>query len=171
METKKGILFLDQNDIQNKITRIAYQILEDSFGENELVLAGIADRGYILASRLRDELKTIAPDLNVLLIRITINKESSNLQAETDVPAAQAANRVVVLIDDVLNSGRAISYGLGVFLNVALKKLRTAVLVDRSHRKFPVEGDFVGMKLSTVLNEHVAIALLETDGEDAAYLL
>lgn len=168
---EKRILILNSGQIKEKITRIAYQIREDSFEENQLVLAGIADRGYIIAKRLKEELIRISSELSVELIKINLDKESSILRAETDRALVEAENKVVILIDDVLNSGRAIAYGLGVFLNIPLKKMRTAVLIDRSHRKFPVESDFVGLKLSTVLNEHVSVSLIEFDGEDAVYLI
>jgi pyrimidine operon attenuation protein/uracil phosphoribosyltransferase len=78
---------------------------------------------------------------------------------------------VVILIDDVLNSGRTLAYGLGVFLDVPLKRMRTAVLIDRSHHQFPVFSDYYGLKLSTILKEHVEVVLEEYDKkEDAAYL-
>jgi len=170
--SKTQILILDKDQIRKKITRIAYQILEDNFEEKELVLAGLAERGYVLAQRLGQVLREISPELNVILIKIVLDKVSSSLKAETDHSVEMAKGKVVVLVDDVLNSGRALAYGLGVFLNVPLKKLRTAVLIDRSHHRFPVISDFSGLKLSTILNEHVAVNL-EGYGEeeDAAYLL
>ena len=169
--TAEKILILDQDQIKKKITRIAYQILEDNFEEVELVLAGVAERGYVLAKRLKEELHQISTTLKVKLINISLDKVSSTLKAETDLSVAEARDKVVILVDDVLNSGRTLAYGLGVFLNVPLKKLRTAVLIDRSHHKFPVISDFSGLKLSTVLNEHVSVTLAGFEAEtDAAYL-
>src|SRR5690606_4785234 len=127
---------------------------EDNFAEEEIFLAGIADRGYLLAQRIQIELERISK-MRVRLIKVMLNKDSSDLQAKTDENVAIAKDSVVILIDDVLNSGRTLAYGLGVFLNVPLKKLRTAVLVDRSHHRFPIVSDFAGMKLSTVLKEEV----------------
>ncbi|MCL4641443.1 MULTISPECIES: phosphoribosyltransferase family protein [Olivibacter] len=165
------ILILDKDQIQKKITRIAYQILEDNFEEKEIVLAGVAERGYVLARRLKEELAKISLAVDVKLINISLNKVSSTLQAETDISVSEAKDKVVILVDDVLNSGRTLAYGLGVFLNVPLKKLRTAVLIDRSHHKFPVISDFSGHKLSTILNEHVSVTLEGFENEqDAAYL-
>jgi len=169
MSTSKRILILDKEHIQKKTTRIAYQILEDNFDEQELVLAGIADRGYIFAQRLKAVLEEIS-SVRVVLIRITLDKEGPSLDATTDIPVTEAANKVVILVDDVLNSGRTLAYGLGVFLNVSLKKLRTAVLIDRSHHKFPVFSDFSGLRLSTILKEHVMVGLSELDGADGAWL-
>jgi len=165
------ILILDKDQITKKITRIAFQILEDNFDEAELVLAGVAERGYVLAKRLKEELDNIAPHKHIILINIALDKVSSTLQAETDLSVEQAKDKVVILVDDVLNSGRTLAYGLGVFLNVPLKKMRTAVLIDRSHHKFPVISDFSGLKLSTILNEHVSVTLEGFENEvDAAYL-
>src|SRR5699024_8972909 len=109
---------------------------------------------------------------DILLIKVTLDKTSSTFRAETDIPADEAKDKVVVLVDDVLNSGRTLAYGIGVFFDVPLKKMRTAVLIDRSHHKFPIFSDFSGLKLSTILKEHVAVNLHECDGgEDAAWLV
>lgn len=171
MSESKKVLILDKEHIQKKTTRIAYQILEDNFDEKELVLAGIADRGFIFAQRLKVILEQIST-FEIILIRITLDKEGTALSASTDIPVEQAAGKAVILIDDVLNSGRALAYGLGVFLNVPLKRIRTAVLIDRSHHQFPVFSDFSGLRLSTILNEHVSVSLSELDGgADAAWLL
>jgi len=169
--SEKKVLILNQKQIQNKTTRIAYQLLEDNFEEESIVLVGIADRGYVFAQRLKSILEKIS-SLDVQLIRVSLDKTSSTLDAQTDFPIEQATNKVVILVDDVLNSGRTLAYGMGVFFNVPLKKMRTVVLIDRSHHKFPVFSDFSGLKLSTILKEHVTVNLHECDGgEDAAWLL
>ncbi|SEM06722.1 pyrimidine operon attenuation protein / uracil phosphoribosyltransferase [bacterium A37T11] len=171
MAKSKEVLILDKDHIQKKTTRIAYQILEDNFDEKELVLAGIAERGYIFAQRLKSILEQIST-FSIIIIKITLDKEGTSLNASTDISPDRAAGKAVILIDDVLNSGRALAYGLGVFLNVPLKKIRTAVLIDRSHHKFPVFSDFSGLRLSTILNEQVSVRLNELDGgTDAAWLL
>lgn len=169
MSTKK-VLILDQEQIKKKTTRIAYQLLEDNFEEKSLVLVGIADRGYVFARRLKTLLEEIS-SLDIQLIKVSLDKTSSTLDAQTDIPIEQAKNKVVILVDDVLNSGRTLAYGMGVFFNVPLKKMRTVVLIDRSHHKYPIFSDFSGLKLSTILKEHVAVNLHECDGgEDAAWL-
>lgn len=170
MPTKKTLI-LNKEQIHQKSKRMAYQIIEDSFDEESIVLVGIADRGYVFAERLQRLLQQIAPEKEFLLIKVTIGKQRRQLEAETDLPIDIAQNKVIILIDDVLNSGRTLTYALGVFLNIPLKKIRTAVLVDRSHHAFPVESDFYGMKLSTILKEHIEVVLEEYDAqEDAAYL-
>lgn len=170
MSTKKTLV-LNKEQIQQKSRRIAFQILEDNFEESHIVLVGIADRGYVFAKRLQNILQEIAPDKEIELIKVSIQKGKRSLHAEADVPVESAKNKVVVVVDDVLNSGRTLAYALGTFLNVPLKKMRTAVLVDRSHHLFPIFSDFYGIKLSTILKEHVEVHLEELDKEeDAAWV-
>ena len=163
------LVILDKTQIQQKINRIAYQILEDNLNEKEIVLAGIWDRGYKLAIRLREVLIKIS-SLNIILLRIDLEKDNSKLIASTDLDESKWKNKVIILVDDVLNSGKTLAYGLGVFLNTPHKKIRTVVLVDRSHKIFPIATDFVGLEMSTVLKEHVDV-ILDVDGrEDCVYL-
>lgn len=169
--SNKRTLILNKEQIRQKSIRIAYQILEDNFEEEALVLVGVADRGYVFAQRLQNILKEIAPDKSIDLIKVNISKTERSLEASTDIPVETAKDKVIVLIDDVLNSGRTLAYGLGTFLNVPLKKMRTAVLIDRSHHQFPLFSDYYGLKLSTILKEHVEVELEEVDHkEDAAWL-
>ena len=169
--SSKRTLVLDKNQIRQKSIRIAYQILEDNFEEDAIVLVGIADRGYIFAQRLQRILQEIAPNKTFDLIKITIEKTKRSLEAQTDVAIETAKDKVIILIDDVLNSGRTLAYGLGLFLDIPLKKMRTAVLIDRSHHQFPIFSDYYGLKLSTILKEHVEVELEEFDKkEDAAWL-
>jgi len=165
----KKVIILNSEQIEQRIIRIAYQILEDSIEEKELVFAGIADRGYIFAERIIKELKKISKQ-KISLIKISLDKNSTSLKANTDIDVSNAKDKVVILVDDVLNSGRTLAYGLSVFLNVSLKKMRVVVLIDRSHHDYPVYSDFAGLKLSTVLKEHVSVIFSDKPGEDAAYL-
>lgn len=167
--SSKRILILDTHQIQQKINRIAYQILEDNFDEEEIILAGVVSRGYRLALRLEKVLSKISK-LKIIIIKLELNKDSSKLESAIDIPIENCENKVIVLVDDVLNSGRTLAYGLGVFLNIPLKKLRSVVLIDRSHKNFPVATDFVGLELSTVLKEHVDVVLDENKEEDGVYL-
>lgn len=167
----KKTLILNKEQIHQKSKRIAYQILEDNFDEKHIVLVGIADRGYVFAKRLQKLLAEIAPKKSVELLRVAIEKNKRQLEAKVDQDINDAANKVIILVDDVLNSGRTLAYGLGVFLNIPLKKMRTAVLIDRSHHSFPIFSDYYGLKLSTVLKEHVEVVFEEYDQqEDGAYL-
>lgn len=148
---------------------MAYQILEDNLGEEELIIAGIVDKGYVIAKRLKTVLESIS-EIKISLMKIEINKDISHLEANSDLNLDLVANKVVILVDDVVNSGRALAYGLGVFLDIPLKKLRTLVLIDRSHRNFPVSPDFTGLELATILKEHVDVILDDKLEEDAVYL-
>jgi len=170
MPTKKTLI-LNKTQIHQKSKRIAYQILEDNFDEKNIVLVGIADRGYIFAKRLQVILQEIAADKEIELIKVNIEKEKRSLEATIDQPVEIAKDKAVIIVDDVLNSGRTLAYALGMFINVPLKKMRTAVLIDRSHHIFPIFSDFYGLKLSTILKEHVKVCLEEIENEeDAAWL-
>jgi len=168
MNSKK-VLILNHTQIQQKINRIAHQILEDNFDEKEIIVAGVVERGYRLALRIVDVLSKIS-DIKITIARIELDKDSTKLESVIDVPIAFCENKVIILVDDVLNSGKTLAYGLGVFLNIPLKKLRSVVLINRSHKNFPVATDFVGLELSTVLKEHVTVVIGEKDQEDAVYL-
>jgi len=163
------LLILDKKQIQQKINRMAYQILEDNLNEKEIVLAGIWDRGYKLAIRLKDVLVEIS-DLKVTMLKIELEKDNSRLVATTDIETSKLKNKVIIVVDDVLNSGKTLAYGFGVFLNTPHKKIRTVVLVDRSHKIFPISTDFVGLQMATVLKEHVDVVLDVEGQEDAVYL-
>ncbi len=165
----RKLLILNKVQIQQKIDRMAYQILEDNLQETDLIVAGIVDRGYTIAKRLKKVLEKIS-DINIKLMKIELDKDSTHLKAETDLEIIEAKNKVIILVDDVLNSGRTLAYGLGIFLDVPLKKLRTLVLIDRNHRIFPVSPDFTGLELATVLKEHVEVVLDEKGEDDAVYL-
>ncbi|MCD0486612.1 phosphoribosyltransferase [Pedobacter sp. MC2016-14] len=167
--TDSQLLILDKKQIQQKINRIAYQILEDNLTEKEIVIAGVWDRGYKLALRLKDILLEIST-LKVTLLRIDLEKDSTKLVAKTDLDESKWRNKVIIIVDDVLNSGKTLAYGLGVFLNTPHKKIRTVVLVDRSHKIFPIATDFVGVKLATVLKEHVDVIMDVEGEEDRVYL-
>jgi len=166
----KKLLILNQQQIQQKIDRIAYQILEDNFDEEEILIAGILPRGNHIAERLKKILDGIAP-FKITLLTIELDKQSSTLKAKIDFDVNDCRDKAVILVDDVLNSGKTLAYGFGVFINVRLKKLRTVVLVDRNHKNFPMTTDYAGVALSTVLKERVDVSLIENDNEDAVYLV
>ncbi|CAN5406188.1 phosphoribosyltransferase domain-containing protein [soil metagenome] len=167
--SEKKILILTHQQIQQKIDRIAYQVLEDNFDEHEILIAGILPRGNKIAERIKAVLDEIAPFKSTLLT-IELDKVSTSLHANIDFDVKDCSNKVVILVDDVLNSGKTLAYGFGVFLDVPLKKLRTAVLIDRNHKSFPMTTDYAGVALSTVIKEHVDVVLDEAGEEDAVYL-
>jgi len=164
------VIILNQKQIEQKITRIAYQLWEDNLDEKELVIAGIVDYGYILAERIKNKLEEIS-GIRITLMKIIMDKTTTFLKANTDIPVEECADKVVILVDDVVNRGRTMAYGIGIFLDIPVKKLRTVALVDRSHRVFPVSPDYTGMELSTVIKEHVDVVISnQPDTEDVVYL-
>lgn len=163
----KNIILTNQ-EIKHKTKRIAYQIYETFIDEEEVVLAGIAANGYIFAERIAKELKTIS-NLKILLCEVKIDKQKPELTIETSLTKDQYSNKGLILIDDVLNSGTTLIYAVKHFLDVPLKKFKTAVLVDRNHKKYPVKADFKGISLSTSLLEHVQV-VFDENNEDYAYL-
>jgi pyrimidine operon attenuation protein/uracil phosphoribosyltransferase len=165
----KKLLILNQHQMQQKIDRIAYQILEDNFDEEEILIAGILPRGNHIAERLKKILDQIAPFKSKILT-IELDKQSSTLKSNINFKVDDCKDKAVILVDDVLNSGKTLAYGFGVFIDVRLKKLRTAVLIDRNHKNFPITTDYAGMALSTVLKERVDVFLTENGNEDAVYL-
>lgn len=160
-------IILTQSEIQHKTKRIAYQIYETFVDENEVVLAGITNSGYIFAQKIARELALIS-DLKVILCEVRINKNNPQDEITTSLAVADYQNKGLVLIDDVLNSGTTLIYGVKHFLDVPLKKFKTAVLVDRNHKKYPVKADFKGISLSTSLQEHIQVVFEEND--EYAYL-
>ncbi|WP_047547044.1 phosphoribosyltransferase family protein [Psychroserpens sp. Hel_I_66] len=157
MDTTQDII-LNHQEIQNKIKRIAYQIYEANVYEEEIILAGIADNGFILAKKLKQSLEKIS-DLKPILCKVVIDKKNPLNNVSTSLTEAEYKNKSIVLIDDVLNSGGTLIYGVKHFLDVPLKQFKTAVLVNRNHKKYPVKADFKGISLSTSLQEHIEIEL------------
>lgn len=158
---------LNHQDIQHKIRRIAYQIYETNLDEAQIILAGIEGNGFIFAEKLQAILSQISP-IEVILCKVNMNKRNPLEGISTSIPSQQYENKVVVLVDDVLNSGQTLIYGVKHFLEVPLKKLITAVLVNRNHKNFPIKADFKGISLSTSLQEHISVDFAE--GNYIAYL-
>lgn len=165
---KTSVLILDHQQISHKIKRIAYQIYESNVEEKQIILAGIAKSGYELAEKLQAELQNIS-DFEVILCNVAINKKNPLEKITTSLSPEDYRNKALVLIDDVLNSGTTLIYGVRHFLDVPLKKFKTAVLVDRSHKKYPVKADFKGISLSTSIHETVMVTFEE--GNDRAELV
>ncbi|NND51347.1 MAG: phosphoribosyltransferase [Flavobacteriaceae bacterium] len=151
-------VILTHKEIQHKIRRIGYQIYESNVEENEIILAGIAKNGYVLAKKLKTVLDNIT-DKSIILCKVQIDKKNPLLEIKTSIAAEDYKNKSIVLVDDVLNSGTTLIYGVKHFLNVPLKQFKTAVLVNRNHKKYPVKADFKGISLSTSLNEHISVSL------------
>ncbi|SDB44641.1 pyrimidine operon attenuation protein / uracil phosphoribosyltransferase [Flavobacteriaceae bacterium MAR_2010_188] len=163
----KKTIILDHQQIEAKIRRIAYQIYESNVDEKQIILAGIATNGYVLAEKLKTILDQISK-IKSVLCKVEIDKKNPLNPIRTSIAEADYTNESIVMIDDVLNSGSTLIYAVKHFLNVPIKRFKTAVLVNRNHKKFPVKADFKGISLSTSLNEHVVIEL--SDNNYRAYL-
>jgi len=157
MTTTSNII-LTHTEINHKIRRIAFQIYENNVNETEVILAGIDSNGYILAKKLKAALSKIS-NINPTLCKVSIDKKHPSSEIKTSISANDYKNKSLVLIDDVLNSGTTLIYGVKHFLDVPLKQFKTAVLVNRNHKKYPVKADFKGISLSTSLHEHVNVVL------------
>lgn len=163
---KKQILILDQERIDWKLQRMAYQIWEHNSNETTITLAGIAGNGLAVAESLAERLRKIS-QLQVNVISIKINKKQpreDNIHMDTDLNGSS-----VVLVDDVANSGKTLLYALRPLLMFDLKKIMIAVLVDRKHKSFPVYTDIVGHSVATTLQEHIEVET-EDGHVKAAYL-
>ncbi|RFN60218.1 phosphoribosyltransferase family protein [Marixanthomonas ophiurae] len=149
-------VILTKKQIDHKIKRIAYQVYETNVNEKEVVIAGIQSNGYTLAKKLKTAVEKISP-IKVILCEMKINKKKPTDPIETSISKQEYTNKSLLLVDDVLHSGTTLVYGVKHFLEVPLKQFKTAVLVDRNHKKYPVKADFKGISLSTSLNENVAV--------------
>lgn len=161
-------LILDSIQIRQKITRMAFEIYEQNFEEQELVLAGIYQNGYTLAQLLATELRSISGK-EIHLLRVTLDKDAP-LQNPIELSPADVPfiNKNIIIVDDVLNTGRTLAYTLNSFLQQNPKKVEIATLVNRHHTLFPVAATYTGYSLATTLREHVEIVMQEN--ELAAYL-
>ncbi len=150
---------LTEEVAEKKMRRMAYEILENNFGEKELILAGIRESGSVVARNIQRLLNEIQ-DISTELISITLNK---TMPQEVNLSRPVALNdKVVIIIDDVSNSGKTLLYALKPFLGYHPKKIQTLVLVERRHNAFPVKPDYVGLSIATTLQEHIYV---EVDGE------
>ena len=158
----KKVKILDTLQIQQKLDRLAYEVYENNFEEKELLVVGIEGNGYKIAAHLCKRLKTISP-IKITLGKIALDKNKP-WEGEPVIDFTEKAfvNKTVILVDDVLNSGTTLVYGVKHFLEVPIKKFKTVVLIDRNHKKYPVKADFKGLSLSTSSKEHVNV-VFETD--------
>ena len=184
MPKLQNLILSDLQTLQ-KIRRIAYQIYENNFDETAIVFAGIEPNGNQLTKLLVAEFQQITQNTGIEIIvtslqksaNVTENNSQSNsqnnskntLSYELVCDKAVVENKVVIVIDDVLHTGRTLMYGLNPLLNIAVKKIQTVVLVKREHHQFPVHADYVGYALSTTILQHVHVELSK-EGEIGVYL-
>lgn len=156
-------LILDSREIDRKVTRIAHHIYENHYKEKELILVGMQERGFELSTRLANILSDISP-IKVSNIPLSIEGEEVHFEGKPK----ELKGKAVILVDDVLNSGRTLIHATSFLLDAKPKLIATATLVDRFHRRYPIRANYVGLTLSTNLREHIAVEFGK--GKDAVYL-
>jgi pyrimidine operon attenuation protein/uracil phosphoribosyltransferase len=158
---------LDQRQIQQKIVRIAHEIIEDLFDIKEIHIVGVVDNGVVLANLLVAEMCKISTQ-KFNISTIEVDKENPLQTPVNHQPSQNLNGASVVLIDDVINSGKTIQYALNHLLLQPVHQVKTVTLVDRKHRRFPIHADFVGLQLSTTMQERVKVSF---EGSWSAYLV
>ena len=168
---------LDGNEINRALTRIAHEVLERTKGGEHVTLLGIPSRGVPLAERLARRIERVEDlsvphgSLDITMYRDDLHLAPARALGKTEIPAGGLDDRVVVLVDDVLFSGRTVRAALDALGDLGRPRaVQLAVLVDRGHRELPIRADYVGKNLPTSLREGVTVLLSETDGQDAVLL-
>ncbi|MFT6828074.1 MAG: pyrimidine operon attenuation protein/uracil phosphoribosyltransferase [Roseivirga sp.] len=162
---KKQIL--DKAQIDQKIRRMAYEIYEQNHEQKEIILAGVDQNGLKLSISLKKEIDAIS-DIKVHVIKLDVEKDAP-VQPKVDLSDfPQIDQFTVIVVDDVLNSGRTMIYAIDPFLQLGAKKIQTAVLVNRSHKRYPISVDYKGLELATTIQEHIQVDL--SDSDSCAYL-
>lgn len=152
---------LNHQQIEQKINRLAHQIIENTFDEAVIYIGGISGNGLKLAELLRTVL-LVHTTQQIIPFHITMNKEEPvNHPITLSIPADHTKDACIILVDDVLNSGKTMQYALGKLLEQPVRMIKTVALVDRKHRRFPIKADFVGISLSTTLKERVEVTFEE----------
>ena len=150
---------LDEDGIRRKMARMALEVAEQNEGEKRIILAGIIGNGVTVAKCIAEELKKVN-SLSVDVISIELNKKDPS--EVTLNPQVDIDNQIIVIADDVANTGKTMFYALKPFLHSSPKKIQTLALVERSHKLFPIQTDYTGLSIATTLQEHIAV---ETEGE------
>lgn len=148
---------LSHEQISRKINRIAFQIYEDNHLETEIVIVGIEKKGHLLAKKITEKLIAISP-IKVTQASLKINKDNPlREEAKLSISEKEIENKIVILVDDVLNSGKTLIYGVRYLLNFNIRRMSTVVLVDRNNKRYPIGTHYVGLSLSTTLKDHISI--------------
>ena len=162
-------IILNHQQIQQKITRLGHQILENCFEEETIFIGGISGNGTALAKKLTQIIQENS-EIEVIFFEIDVNKEEPwSAPIKLSIDERKLKKGFIVIVDDVVNSGKTMQYALMKFLEQATKAIKTVALVDRQHRRYPIKTDFVGLGLSTTLKDRVEVDLNETDSK--AYLI
>ncbi len=164
----KHNLILSEDKIEKILDRIAIQIIENNLQFGELVLIGITGQGYKMAEILRNNIAGSKWPLKCVLYHLEIDKgKPTRSSIDLECEPSELNGKAVVLVDDVLNTGRTLAYSLSFILDASLKQVETVVLVNRSHTSFPISPTYSGIELSTTIDEHIEVKL---DKKVGAYL-
>ena len=168
---------LDGAEITRSLTRVAHEILERVKGADDLVLLGIPTRGVFLARRIAERIQAIegrevaVGSLDVTMYRDDLRRAPARALLPTEIPAEGIDDKIVILVDDVLYSGRTIRAALDAMNDIGRPRMvQLAVLVDRGHRDLPIRADYVGKNIPTSRSEKVHVLLAEHDGDDAVLI-
>ena len=160
-------IVLNQEQIKQKIERIAYEILENTFEEKEIFVGGIAGNGFLLAERIVSKLNEIS-DKQIKLFEVTVNKDNPNdFAINLSIDDQDLSQSTIIIFDDVINSGRTMIHAVKRILDNKISVLKVATLVNRTHRRYPVQADFVGLNMSTTLKDNI---IVELGAKEIAYL-
>ena len=160
---------LNHKQIEQKITRLGHQLIENCYNQEKIYIGGISGNGTILANKLKAIMEQNSK-LKVVFFELTLNKDNpweNNVRLSIDESVLKDA--FIILVDDVINSGKTMQYALVKLLNHRTKAIKTVVLFDRQHRRFPVKASFVGLSLSTTLKDRVEVEFHKTASK--AYLI
>jgi pyrimidine operon attenuation protein/uracil phosphoribosyltransferase len=150
---------LNQSQIKQKIRRLSFEILENNYNEKQIILAGINNNGMNFAKLLHKELQKIS-QIKFILSHLTLNPAAPLTEPITiDLSPKEIKNQSIIIIDDVANTGRTIFFALKPLMDVLPKKIEAAVLVDRTHKSFPIKVDYVGLSLATTLKDNIDVQL------------
>ncbi len=158
MPTGKKYIF-DGTTAGKKLRRMALEILENNFEEREIILAGVKEKGYVVARCIRDILQEISA-FRVILIHISLDKERPGEVSLSEIPDMN--EKIVIIVDDVVNSGKTLTYAMKPFLEHYPKKLQILILVERTHTFFPVRPDYVGLSIATTIQEQIIVEVDES---------
>jgi pyrimidine operon attenuation protein/uracil phosphoribosyltransferase len=157
--SKTKRLILDKPQIAQIIRRIAYQMYENNMGAKKLAIVGIGEQGYELGGHFVAELALIDPKLKVIPVMVSIDKNQPNGTVQLQAKPNELKGLSVILVDDVLNTGKTMAYSLMALLEAEPAKIEMAVLVDRGHKNYPLSATFSGYQLATTLEEHIEVTL------------
>jgi len=150
---------LNHTQVFQKIRRIAFEIYENNFEETQIVIAGIKGQGHAFAKKLTLAINEIS-SIEATAVLIDVDKDVTyDSPVEFDCDERFLEHKTIVVVDDVLNTGRTFAYCLSPFLSIPVKRIQVAVMVDRNYRRFPILADYVGYQLSTTLSDYVSVVL------------